>query len=220
MAKESLTQRQARAEKIAKLLNRYYPNAECALLHKNPYELLVATVLSAQCTDARVNTVTPVLFKKFPGPKQMAAAPLSEIEEIIRPTGFFKNKALSIQSSAKDIVEKHGGEVPQELDQLVDLRGVGRKTANVVLGVAFGKATGVVVDTHVKRLSNRLALVNSTNPVLIEKQLCELLPRKYWIQFSHCLIHHGRQICKARRPQCEKCFLLEYCPTGQKLTKA
>ncbi len=217
MPVESKSQKAVRSLEINRLLHRYYPGAECALIHRNPFELLIATILSAQCTDARVNQVTPALFAQYPTPEAMAQAPLQDIEDLIRPTGFFRAKAQSLVGASKDIVAHHGGKIPQEMPALTKLRGVGRKTANVVLGVAFKTAEGLVVDTHVRRLSQRLGLTKNDNPVAIEKDLCELIPRQDWIEFSHCLILHGRQICKARKPTCEKCFLSEVCPTGQKV---
>lgn len=194
------------------LFKRYYPDAHCALNHRNPFELLVATVLSAQCTDERVNMVTPALFEKFPTPQAMAKAKLSELEALIRSTGFYKNKAKNLKSCAQDLVTKHKGKIPQDLEALVELAGVGRKTANVVLGNAFDIASGIVVDTHVTRLSNRLGWVKTDNAVLIEKQLCKEVPEEDWIMLSHYLISHGRAICKARKPDCAHCFLEETCP--------
>lgn len=200
------------ADEAVRLLEKYYPDAECALHHENPLQLLIATILSAQCTDERVNMVTPALFKKFPTAEALAKAPVGALEKLIRSTGFYKNKAKNIKACCQAIVREHGGEVPRDLESLVRLAGVGRKTANVVLGNAFGIASGVVVDTHVTRLSNRLGLVKGTDAVKIERELNELVEEKHWIQFSHWLIHHGRQICKARKPLCEKCFLQEICP--------
>ncbi|WP_367276358.1 endonuclease III [uncultured Bdellovibrio sp.] len=194
------------------LFKRYYPDAHCALNFTNPYELLVATVLSAQCTDERVNMVTPNLFKKYPTPQKMAKAPVEDIENIIRSTGFFKNKAKSLKGAAIELVEKYKSEIPQNLEALVELPGVGRKTANVVLGNAFGIASGIVVDTHVTRLSNRLGWVKTENAVLIEKELCKHVPQEDWVMLSHYLISHGRAICKARKPDCSHCFLEETCP--------
>lgn len=194
------------------LFKRYYPDAHCALNHTNPFELLVATVLSAQCTDERVNLVTPALFKKYPTPQKMSKAPLSDLESLVRSTGFYKNKAKNLRAAALTLTEKYQGEIPQDLESLVELPGVGRKTANVVLGNAFGIASGVVVDTHVTRLSNRLGWVKTDNAVLIEKQLCKRLPADEWVMFSHYLISHGRAVCKARKPDCAHCFLEETCP--------
>ena len=201
-----------RTKRIVRGLAKTYPDVTCALTHNSPFELLVATILSAQCTDERVNMVTPVLFKKYPTPEKLAKATQAGVEKIIRSTGFFRNKATNIRSMAKALVEEHGGKVPQDLDALVQLPGIGRKTANVVLGTSFGIASGVVVDTHVKRISNLLGLTTSKNPEIIERDLMEIVPRKEWIDFSHRLIHHGRAICIARRPQCTECPLLKDCP--------
>ena len=193
-------------------LAKEYGDAECALVHKNPFELLVATILSAQCTDQRVNMVTPDLFKKWPTPQAMAKAEIGQLEKMIQSTGFFRNKAKSILGCSQKLVELHGGKVPQTLEELVKLPGIGRKTANVVLGTAFGIPSGVVVDTHVTRLCNRLGLTKQTNAVKIEQDLIKLLSQEEWINFSHRLIHHGRRICNARKPLCGKCMLLEICP--------
>jgi endonuclease-3 len=204
--------RHDRARQIVRLLGREYPDAECALHHNNAFELLVATILSAQCTDERVNLVTPPLFKKYPTPAAFAAAPLEAIEKAIQSTGFFRNKAKSIKAASQAIVDDHDGDVPQELDAMVRLAGVGRKTANVVLGVAYGKASGVVVDTHVGRLSRRLGLTANDDPVKVEADLMAILPQNEWIDFSHRLIHHGRRVCQARKPTCDACVLNEVCP--------
>jgi endonuclease-3 len=201
-----------RATQIAQRLRRAYPDAVCALHHENPLQLLVATILSAQCTDVRVNLVTPELFKRYPTVEALAAAPLRSIERLIQSTGFFRNKARNIQACCRKLVADYGGEVPRTLEELVELPGVGRKTANVVLGVAYKIATGVVVDTHVARLSHRLGLTEHRDPVKIERDLMALLPKNRWIAFSHELIHHGRQICIARRPRCEVCPLDSICP--------
>ncbi len=201
-------------ERIAALLDRLqqaYPGAECALRHSNAWELMVATILSAQCTDARVNMVTPGLFKKFPTPTDFAHAPLVEIEEQIRSTGFYHNKAKSLSGAARRLITEYAGVVPQTMDELLTLPGVARKTANVVLGVAFGKALGVVVDTHVLRLSMRLELTRETQPVPVEKDLMQVIPQDHWIAFSHEMIHHGRQICIARKPRCADCTLEPLC---------
>ncbi|MBS1970011.1 MAG: endonuclease III [Bdellovibrionales bacterium] len=202
----------ANAAIVLKLLPRYYPDAHCALDHKNAFELLIATILSAQCTDERVNIVTKGLFAKYPTPEKMAKAKQEDLEELIRSAGFYKNKAKNIKACAQALVEKHQGQVPDKMDELVELAGVGRKTANVVLGNAFDIASGIVVDTHVTRLSNRLGWVKGEDAVAIEKRLCEFVPKDHWIKLSHELIFHGRQICKARKPLCERCFLLEHCP--------
>jgi endonuclease-3 len=217
MARETVAARKARTLNIIETLKRTYPDAHCALDHRNAYELLVATILSAQCTDARVNMVTPGLFKKYPTPKDMAAAVPAELEKVIQSTGFFRMKAKSLLESAADIVQKHGGNVPQTMDELTALQGVGRKTANVVLGNAFGQNIGVVVDTHVSRLSNRLGLTAHDDAVKIEQDLMPLVPKEDWTLFSHLLISHGRQICIARKPRCEECPLFKLCPTGPKL---
>ncbi|RME15270.1 MAG: endonuclease III [Bdellovibrio sp.] len=201
-----------RVQQIIRRFKKYYPNPQCALVHHNPLELLVATILSAQCTDERVNEVTKTLFKKYRSAKDYAEAKLSELEKDIYSTGFYKNKARNIKACCRELVEKYHGKVPKDLESLVKLPGVGRKTANVVLGNAFGISSGIVVDTHVTRLSRRLGLVDSKNPQIIERELMKVVPKKDWIAFSHWLILHGRQICKARRPLCEKCFLEDLCP--------
>lgn len=212
MSKAKPTKKQEFVLHIISLLKRYYPDAHCALDHKNPFELLVATILSAQCTDERVNKVTPALFKKFPTPQKMAKASLAELEDLIRSAGFFKTKAKNIKSCSQTLVELHGGEIPRSMEELTHLAGVGRKTANVVLGNAFDIPSGIVVDTHVTRLSNRLGWVKTENAVQIERELMKLVPEKDWILLSHLLISHGRAICKARKPQCDKCFLESDCP--------
>ena len=201
---------------ILEALARTYPNAECALLHENAWELLVATILSAQCTDARVNMVTPRLFKRFPTPASFARAPLADIEEEIRSTGFYHNKAKSLSGAARRIVSEFGGKVPEAMDDLLSLPGVARKTANVVLGVAFGRAEGVVVDTHVLRLSRRLELTKATAPEPVEQDLMKIIPRERWIAFSHEMIHHGRRVCIARKPRCVECALEKLCRSGDK----
>jgi endonuclease-3 len=206
-------------ERIAEILQRLeaaYPKAECALYHKNAWELLVATILSAQCTDARVNMVTPELFRKFPTATAMAEASLPAIEEEIRSTGFYHNKAKSISGAAKKIVGEFGGKVPQTMAELLTVPGAARKTANVVLGVAYNVAEGVVVDTHVLRLSNRLGLTRETDPKKVEKDLMKIIPKDHWIQFSHELIHHGRQVCIARKPRCVDCTLETLCHSPDK----
>ena len=217
MPKESLTEKKSRTAKIITLLAKLYPDAHCALNHKNAYELLVATILSAQCTDVRVNMVTPALFAKYPTPAALAKADPAELEKMIQSTGFFRNKAKSLLAASADIVEKHGGKVPDTMDELTALRGVGRKTANVVLGNAFHKNVGVVVDTHVGRLSLRLNLTTHEDPVKVEQDLMQLVPQEKWTLFSHWLIFHGRQICHARKPKCTQCPLLPHCPAGPKL---
>jgi endonuclease-3 len=197
----------ARVAAIVEGLSRLYPDATCELVHKGPYQLLVATILSAQCTDARVNLVTPELFRRWPTPRALAEAPSEEVEDVIRSTGFFRNKAKSLRGMARALVEKHGGKVPRTMDEMLELPGVARKTANVVLGTAYGLATGVVVDTHVQRLSQRLGLTRETDPKKIEQDLMAQLPEKEWIDFSHRLIWHGRRVCAARKPDCESCPL-------------
>jgi endonuclease III len=206
-------------ERIAELLRRLraaYPNAECALLHTNAWELLVATILSAQCTDARVNMVTPSLFRKFPSPAAFAQASLPAIEEEIRSTGFYHNKAKSISGAARRLVSEFGGKVPQTMEELLTLPGVARKTGNVVLGVAFKIAAGVVVDTHVLRLSHRLGLTRAEDPKKVEEDLMRIIPKDRWIAFSHEMIHHGRQICVARKPRCVDCPLESLCNAADK----
>jgi endonuclease-3 len=200
-----------RALNVSHLLAATYASAECALLHSNPFELLVATILSAQCTDERVNMVTPKLFAKYPTPQRLATAPQDDVETIIHSLGFFRAKANSIRGMAQQLVELYNGEIPTDLEQLIALPGIGRKTANVVLGTAFGIASGVVVDTHVKRITRLLGLTAATTPEQIERDLMQLLPPEEWVNFSHRLIHHGRQICIARRPQCTKCPLINDC---------
>ena len=201
---------------ILKALDESYPNAECALTHRSPWELLVATILSAQCTDVRVNMVTPELIRRFPTPQKMTKAPLPQIEALIRTTGFFHNKAKSIQGAARKVVAEFGGQVPQTLAELITLPGVARKTANVVLGVCFGKAEGVVVDTHVFRISRRLGLAKGETPEKIEQELMRILPQSRWIGFSHQIIHHGRQLCEARKPKCDRCNLEPLCTAKDK----
>jgi endonuclease-3 len=201
---------------ILKALDEAYPNATCALNHRSPWELLVATILSAQCTDVRVNMVTPILFKRFPTPAAIAEASLPELEEIIRTTGFFRNKAKSIKGAAQTIIEKFGGKVPETLDELITVPGAARKTANVVLGVSFGKAEGVVVDTHVFRIAHRLSLVKSDTAQQVEQELMRVIPKEKWIDFSHQVIHHGRQVCIARKPKCHECNLETICHSKDK----
>ncbi|MCB0351078.1 MAG: endonuclease III [Bdellovibrionales bacterium] len=199
-------------EALIRLLNKYYPNPQCALNYSSPGELLIATILSAQCTDERVNAVTKKLFIKYPTMQAFAKVKQSELEKDIHSTGFYKNKARNIISCAKTLVDQYDGEVPQSLDALVALAGVGRKTANVVLGNAFNIASGVVVDTHVTRLSHRLNLTQAKTAEKIEQDLNKIVPKKHWIRFSHWLILHGRQVCKARKPACMTCFLDDMCP--------
>lgn len=200
------------AAKVARQLKRDYPDAWCALRHRNPLQLLIATILSAQCTDARVNLVTKDLFRRYKSAADYATADLSELESAIQSTGFFRNKARNIKACCQAIVERHQGKVPRDLDALVVLPGVGRKTANVVLGTAFHVASGVVVDTHVGRLAGRLGLTDEKDAVKIESDLMSLLPKSEWIAFSHRMIDHGRAICLARRPRCDACTLRDICP--------
>lgn len=203
-----------RIKPIIARLRRRYPEARCALDHQDPLELLVATILSAQCTDARVNLVTKDLFAKYHGAADYANADPEVFEREIRSTGFFRNKTKSILGMARALTERHGGRVPNTMDELTRLPGVGRKTANVVLGTGFGINAGVVVDTHVSRIANRLKLTNQQDPVKIEQDLMQLVPRKHWTDFSHLLIHHGRQICDARKPKCEVCPVNHLCPSA------
>src|SRR5580698_8675709 len=206
-------------ERIAAILDalrKTYPGVVCALNHKNAWELTVATILSAQCTDVRVNLVTPALFKAFPTPKAMAAASLPELEELIRTTGFFRNKAKSIKGAGRVVTEEFGGVVPHTMEELLRIPGAARKTANVVLGSWFGIAVGVVVDTHVLRISRRLELTKETTPEKVEKDLMHVLPQTKWIEFSHQVIYHGRQICFARKPKCADCTLERLCNSADK----
>ena len=200
------------AAQIIKRLKKEYPDAHCALVHTNAFELLIATILSAQCTDVRVNIVTANLFRKYRQPQDYLKVSQEELEQDIRSTGFFRNKAKNIQAACEKIVENFGGAIPNTMEELLTLNGVARKTANVVLGNAFGIASGVVVDTHVSRLSNRLGLTEETTPEKIEKDLSELVPKKDWIMFPHWLISHGRAICNARKPKCAECVLENICP--------
>ncbi|HEY7194794.1 MAG TPA: endonuclease III [Gemmatimonadales bacterium] len=203
-----------RARKIIARLKKAYPDATCALHHGSALELAVATILSAQCTDARVNMVTPHLFAKYRTARDYAAADPSVLEKEIQSTGFFRNKTKSIIGMAQALVERHGGEVPQTMEELTALPGIGRKTANVILGTWFGKNEGVVVDTHVQRLAGLLGLTKQTDPVKIEQELMEIVPRQDWTWFSHTLIHHGRGVCIARRPKCAECVLNRLCPSS------
>ena len=205
-----------RVAAILKGLDEAYPDVECALVHSSPWELLVATILSAQCTDVRVNMVTPALFKRFPTPSAMAKAGLPELEQLIRTTGFFRNKAKSIRGAAEKIASDFGGKVPQTLAELITIPGAARKTANVVLGVSFRKAEGVVVDTHVFRIAHRLSLAKSETAQKVEQELMRVIPPDRWIAFSHQLIHHGRQVCIARKPKCNRCNLEQLCHSVDK----
>ena len=200
------------AARIIKRLKAEYPEAECALTHRTPLELTLATILSAQCTDVRVNIVTRELFKKYRSAADFAAAPIEDLEKAVQSTGFFRNKARNIKACCQQLLDEHGGKVPRNLEAMVKLAGVGRKTANVVLGTAFGIPSGVVVDTHVARLTQRLGLTAAKDPIKIERDLMAVLPQEEWIEFSHRLIHHGRKICVARKPRCEQCVLADLCP--------
>jgi endonuclease-3 len=204
--------KQQHVSEVIDLFKRYYPKPKCALNYSTAEELLIATILSAQCTDERVNQVTESLFKKYPSLQSFAEAKLEDLEVDIRPTGFYKNKAKNIIHCCKTLLQEFGGQLPKTVEEMTQLGGVGRKTANVVLGNAFNIASGVVVDTHVTRLSNRLGWVKGRDAVKIEMQLNELVPKKYWVVFPHWMITHGRAVCKARKPRCEECFLEELCP--------
>ncbi len=213
----SITRRSAKKQRALEILvrlKRLYPDAPCTLNYKTPVQLLVATMLSAQCTDERVNIVTPALFSRFPDAFALANADVAEIETLIRSTGFYRNKAKNIQASCQILVKQYGGQVPPSMPQLLQLPGVARKTANVVLGHAFGINAGVTVDTHVKRLSYRLGLTEQTNPLFIERDLIKLLPSEDWENFSIRLVYHGRAICKARSPACNACLLADLCPAA------
>lgn len=204
--------RKAQARRVLRRLKADYPDAECALRYDTPVQLLVATILSAQCTDERVNLVTEKLFADSPTATDLAQLPLPKLEKYVQSTGFFRNKAKNIKACCKELVERHGGQVPKTLEELVPLAGVGRKTANVVLGTAYGIPSGVVVDTHVGRLSRRTGLTSQTDPVKVERDLIELLPKPRWVDFSHRMIYHGRQVCHARQPKCDACSMRAFCP--------
>jgi len=201
------------ARTIVRRLHGEYPDADCALIHGNAFELAVATILSAQCTDDMVNRVTPTLFHRYPTPEKLARARTATIEKLIHATGFFRNKTKSILGLARKLMSDFDGRVPQTMEELLTLPGVARKTANVILGVAYGKAEGVVVDTHVNRLTNRLGLTEHADPKKIERDLMDLLPRTEWIAVGHLLIWHGRRVCSARRPACDRCLLSDRCPS-------
>jgi endonuclease-3 len=216
MKPKNQTERKARVQVILKTLNEMYPDATCALIHRNPWELLVATILSAQCTDKRVNEVTPGLFAKYPTPRDFAAVRPEVLANDIRSTGFFNNKAKSVVGAAKKIVNEFGGEVPRTLEELITVPGAARKTANVVLGTAYNIASGLVVDTHVQRISRRLDLTKQTDPVRIEQDLMKIVPQDRWILFSHQIILHGRALCIARKPKCAECKLNPVCYASDK----
>ncbi len=204
----------ARARAIIRRLRAAYPDARCSLNFRSPWELLVATTLSAQCTDDRVNLVTPGLFERFPTPEAFAGAELRDVEESIRSTGFFRNKAKSLVGAAQCVLHEHGGEVPRTMQQLKRVPGAGRKTANVVLGNAYGIAEGIAVDTHASRLALRLSLTDTVEPVKAERQLMAIVPHREWTHWTHLLIAHGRAVCTSRKPYCERCLLVDLCPTG------
>jgi len=208
---KTAAERKERVEEILRRLDRMYPAATCALLHTNPWELLVATILSAQCTDKRVNEVTPGLFQKYPTPQDFAAVRPEVLAQDIKSTGFFNNKAKSIVGAAKRVMGEFGGKVPRTIEEMLTIPGAARKTANVVLGTAYGIASGVVVDTHVTRIALRLDLTKNTEPVKIEQDLMKIIPQEKWIQFSHQLIWHGRRVCHARRPKCIECNMESLC---------
>lgn len=212
---EPAAAKRERTAEIVRRLHAEYPDAHCSLLHRNPYELLAATILSAQCTDERVNMVTPALFERYPTPADLADARTDELEELIRSTGFFRNKTKSLLGMAAALTELHDGDVPADMDALVKLPGVGRKTANVVLGNAFDVNVGVVVDTHVRRLSGRLGLTKQTDPEKIEVDLMKLVERDEWTDIAHLFIYHGRAVCKAPTPRCEVCVLADICPSSR-----
>jgi endonuclease III len=213
--RERKADRISRADRIYRILEEEYPDAHCALHHRNPYELTVATILSAQCTDERVNMVTPALFEAFPDPESLAGAPQDDVEELVRSTGFFRNKAKNLIGMADAVMDRHGGVIPNTMEALVALPGVGRKTANVVLGNAFGIDYGIVVDTHVKRISKRLGFTRQTDPVKVETDLVEIFPRERWTMLSHLLIFHGRKTCVARKPRCGSCCVAHLCPSAK-----
>jgi len=200
------------AAKTVERLAADYPDVTCALENETPFELLVATILSAQCTDERVNMVTPELFRRWPTPEALAAAPLPALEKVIHSTGFFRSKAKNIKAASRALAEQHDGQVPRDMDAMIALPGVGRKTANVVLGTAYGLATGVVVDTHVTRISRRLGLTKHSDATKIEHDLMRLVPQNEWVNFAHRMIHHGRRICTARKPKCPECSMNSFCP--------
>ena len=210
--RESASARSSRAKTLVQRLREAYPDAHCSLDFASPFQLVIATILSAQCTDKRVNMVTPELFRRWPDAATLAGAKQRDLEAVIRSTGFFRAKAKSLLGCARALVDRHGGEVPRTIEELVRLPGVGRKTANVVLGTAFGIASGVVVDTHVGRISRRLGLTRAADAVRAERDLVRVVPRENWIEFSHWLIEHGRGVCSARRPVCDDCSLLDLCP--------
>lgn len=213
--RESRAERRRRTAEIFERLDEEYPDSDCALEHDDAFQLLVATILSAQCTDERVNQVTPAVFERYPTPADLGSADLSELEELVRSTGFYRNKARALQGLGQALASDHDGEVPRRMEALTDLPGVGRKTANVVLGNAFGIEEGIVVDTHVGRLSRRLGLSEEKDAVKVERDLVELVPEGSWTLWSHLLIDHGRAVCKARRPECPRCVVADLCPSAE-----
>lgn len=216
--KQTLQAKRERAAAVYERLNALYPEATCSLSYRSPLQLLVATILAAQCTDARVNIVTQTLFNRFKTPQDYVEAPREELEEAIRPCGFFRQKAKSIVKTCRRIIDVYGGEVPRTMEELVTLDGVGRKTANCVLGQCFG-VPSVIVDTHCIRLSNRLGFTKSMDPVIIERDLMKIWPRETWTSFSHCLVFHGRAVCHARKPRCVECSVIAFCPFGSRNAK-
>jgi endonuclease III len=216
MKPKNQAERKARVQMILKTLDEMYPDATCALIHRNPWELLVATILSAQCTDRRVNAVTPGLFRKYPTPRDFAGVRPEALADDIRSTGFFNNKAKSIVGAAKKILGEFGGKVPRTLEELITVPGAARKTANVVLGTAYGIASGIVVDTHVQRISRRLDLTKQSDPVKVERDLVKIIPQERWILFAHQIIYHGRALCIARKPKCAECRLEPICYAADK----
>ncbi len=210
--RESLKVKKERMRRIINILYETYPNSKCSLEHRSPFQLLISTMLSAQCTDERVNKVTPELFKHYPTAHQMALAPVEHLAELVRSTGFFNSKSKNMSACARTLMDEHGGEVPADLDQLVKLPGVGRKTANVVLGTGF-HIPGLVVDTHVIRIANLLRMTSQKDAVKIELELQKIIEKEHWVMFTHLIIDHGRAVCIARRPQCHQCVLAKYCPS-------
>lgn len=215
MPRESKRKKRERAERVYDLLAEEHPDARTALHHENAFQLAVATILSAQCTDERVNSVTPALFERWPTAAAMAGARPKDLEKVIRPTGFFRNKTKSLLGMTRAVLQEHGGEIPDSMEALVGLPGIGRKTANVILGNAFGRDEGIVVDTHVRRLSRRLRFTTHDDPEKIEHDLMDLFPRERWTMLSHLLIFHGRRVCVARKPRCEECVVSHLCPSSR-----
>ncbi len=212
---ETLHSKEKRIKEVISILKDKYPHSRTALQYETPFEILVATILSAQSTDKKVNEITPVLFETYPAPAELAAAPAGKIEDIIRPTGFFRNKTKSIQGVARKITNEYGGDTPDTMEELLTLPGVARKTANIVLSSAFNKAAGIAVDTHVKRLSQRLGFTQEKNPDKIEQDLMEIAPKKNWLHFNYMLVNFGRDICQAKKPLCRECPLAHLCPSYQ-----